>query len=122
MKSIANLRGKLKYRKLGKKGPLVSSLGFGCMVLTESYGASDKEAFGKIIRKAFDRGVTFFDTADCYGHGVNEELLGKEIQSFRKEIVIATKCGIEINPVDFSHRLIISRVISERLAKQAFNG
>jgi aryl-alcohol dehydrogenase-like predicted oxidoreductase len=75
------------------------------MVMTESYGASDKKAFGKIIRKAYDNGVTFFDTADCYGYGVNEELLGKAIKSFRKDIIVATKCGIEINPTDFSHTI-----------------
>lgn len=95
----------MKYRKLGKKGPLVSSLGFGCMVMTQSYGASDKEAFGTLVQKAYENGVTFFDTADVYGQGFNEELLGKAIQSFRKEIVVATKCGIEINPTDFSHTI-----------------
>lgn len=95
----------MKYRKLGKKGPLVSSLGFGCMVMTESYGASDKKAFGSIIQKAYENGVTFFDTADVYGQGSNEELLGKAVQSFRKEIIVATKCGIEINPTDFSHTI-----------------
>ncbi len=95
----------MKYRKLGKKGPLVSSLGLGCMVMTESYGASDKKADERIIQKAYEKGVNFFDTADVYGQGANEELLGKAVKAFRKDIVIATKCGIQIDPNNFSHSI-----------------
>ncbi len=93
----------MKYRKLGKKGPLVSSLGLGCMVMTESYGASDKKLDAQVIQKAYEKGVTFFDTADCYGMGANEELVGQAVKSFRKNVVIATKCGIEIRKSDFHH-------------------
>ncbi len=93
----------MKYRRLGKKGPLVSSLGLGCMVMTESYGHADKKAASNLIEKAYEKGVTFFDTADCYGMGANEELLGHAVKSFRKDVVIATKCGIEIRKSDFQH-------------------
>jgi aryl-alcohol dehydrogenase-like predicted oxidoreductase len=93
----------MKYRKLGKKGPTVSSIGLGCMVLTESYGPSDKKLDAQLIQKAYEKGVTFFDTADCYGMGANEELVGQAIKPFRKDVLIATKCGIEIRESDFQH-------------------
>ncbi len=95
----------MKYRKLGKKGPQVSSLGLGCMVLTESYGATDPNAAENLIKKAYENGITFYDTADVYGQGANEELLGKAVHAFRSKVVIATKCGIQINPQDFAHTI-----------------
>ncbi|HEY5260069.1 MAG TPA: aldo/keto reductase, partial [Rhabdochlamydiaceae bacterium] len=92
----------MKYRKLGTHGPKVSSVGLGCMTFTESYGLSDKEAALQVIQKAYENGITFFDTADAYGHGANEKLLGKAAKSFRKNVVIASKCGIQIDPSDFT--------------------
>jgi len=83
----------MKKRKLG--GSLeVSSIGLGCMGLTFAYGpATEKLQAIALIRKAFERGVTFFDTAEAYGPFLNEDLVGEALQPFRKEVVIATKFG-----------------------------
>jgi len=84
----------MKIRKLGKIGPEVSSLGLGCMGLSYGYGpATDKKEAIKLIRAAFDLGVTFFDSAEAYGPFVNEELLGEAIAPFRDQVVVATKFG-----------------------------
>lgn len=85
----------MKYRKLGKNGPLVSALGLGCMGMSPSYGPINDTLSLKVIQRAYDVGITFFDTADMYGDGANEKLLGSAIRSFRDKIVIATKCGIK---------------------------
>ncbi|HEX3659957.1 MAG TPA: aldo/keto reductase [Acidobacteriaceae bacterium] len=74
----------------------VSALGFGCMGLSFGYGpATAKEKAIKVIRAAFDGGVTFFDTAECYGPFTNEELLGEALAPVRDKVVIATKFGFE---------------------------
>ncbi|WP_423147885.1 aldo/keto reductase [Rubrolithibacter danxiaensis] len=84
----------MEKRELGKSGLEVSALGLGCMGLSFGLGpAIDKQDAIKLIRKAFELGVTFFDTAEAYGPGANEELLGEALQPFRKEAVIATKFG-----------------------------
>ncbi len=84
----------MKYRKLGKSDLEVSALGLGCMGLSFGLGpAIDKQEAIKLIRAAFEKGVTFFDTAEAYGPFVNEELLGEALVSFRDEVVIATKFG-----------------------------
>jgi len=86
----------MQKRKLGKEGLEVSSIGLGCMGLSFGLGpAADKQDAIKLIRKAFELGVTFFDTAEAYGPFANEELLGEALQPFRKEIVIATKFGFK---------------------------
>jgi aryl-alcohol dehydrogenase-like predicted oxidoreductase len=86
----------MQKRKLGKSGLEVSALGLGCMGLSFALGpATDKEAAIKLIREAYEQGVTFFDTAECYGPFANEELLGEALLPFRKEIVIATKFGFQ---------------------------
>jgi aryl-alcohol dehydrogenase-like predicted oxidoreductase len=85
----------MKYRKLGKRGPLVSALGLGCMGMSASYGPTDDATSLQVIQRAYDRGITFFDTADIYGNGVNEQLLGRAVRSFRDKITLATKCGIK---------------------------
>jgi len=84
----------MKTRILGKSGLEVSELGLGCMGLTFGYGpaTSEKDAIG-LIQKAYDLGVTFFDTAEAYSQGLNEQFLGKAVKSFRNEVVIATKFG-----------------------------
>jgi aryl-alcohol dehydrogenase-like predicted oxidoreductase len=83
-------------RKLGAGGLEVSAIGLGCMGLSFGYGpATDKQTGIELIRAAFERGVTFFDTAEAYGPGMNEELLGEALQPFRDRVVIATKFGIK---------------------------
>jgi aryl-alcohol dehydrogenase-like predicted oxidoreductase len=84
----------MKYRKLGKSGLEVSTLGLGCMGLSFGYGpATDKTNAIKLLRAAVERGVTFFDTAEAYGPFANEELLGEALEPFRNQLVIATKFG-----------------------------
>jgi aryl-alcohol dehydrogenase-like predicted oxidoreductase len=84
----------MQKRKLGKSGLEVSALGLGCMGLSFGYGpAADKEQAIKLIRAAYEGGVTFFDTAECYGPFTNEELLGEALEPFRDKVVIATKFG-----------------------------
>jgi aryl-alcohol dehydrogenase-like predicted oxidoreductase len=86
----------MNKRKLGKSGLEVSALGFGCMGLSFGYGpATEKNEAIKVIRAAFERGVTFFDTAEAYGPYLNEELVGEAVEPFRKKVVIATKFGFK---------------------------
>ncbi len=85
----------MQKRKLGNSGLEVSALGMGCMGLSFGYGpATDKEEAIKLIRAAYEQGVTFFDTAEAYG-AANEKLLGEALAPFRKEVVIATKFGFK---------------------------
>ena len=84
----------MQKRKLGTNGPEVSALGLGCMGLSYGYGpATDRQTAITLIRTAFDRGVTFFDTAEAYAQGANEDLLGEALAPFRDQVVIATKFG-----------------------------
>ena len=85
----------MQKRVLGKSGLEVSALGLGCMGLTFSYGpATDKTDAIKLIRAAFEKGVTFFDTAEVYG-AMNEELVGEAVAPFRNQVVIGTKFGFK---------------------------
>ena len=85
----------MEKRKLGKDLE-VSAIGLGCMGLSFGYGAAtNKNDAIKLIRAAFDKGVTFFDTAEAYGPYVNEEVLGEAIEPFRDQVVIATKFGFK---------------------------
>ena len=87
----------MKYRELGKSGLKVSAMGLGCMGMSHGYGAAgDKAEMIKLIHQAVEKGVTFFDTAEVYGPYANEELVGEALEPYRKEVVIATKCGIQI--------------------------
>lgn len=88
----------MQKRKLGNGGLEVSAMGLGCMGLSYGYGPATetKEAI-KLIRTAFERGITFFDTAEAYGPYKNEELLGEALAPFREKVVIATKFGFEFN-------------------------
>ena len=89
---------KIQPRKLGSNGPEVSALGLGCMGLSYGYGpATDRQDAIKLIRAAFDAGVTFFDTAEVYGPFTNEEVLGEAVAPFRNQVVIATKFGFDVN-------------------------
>jgi aryl-alcohol dehydrogenase-like predicted oxidoreductase len=86
----------MQKRILGKSGLEVSALGLGCMGLSFGYGsATDKQDAINLIRKAFELGVTFFDTAEAYGPFTNEELLGEALEPFRSQVVIATKFGFK---------------------------
>ena len=83
-------------RQLGKSGLEVSSLGLGCMGLSFAYGpALEHKAAVALIRKAFDKGVTFFDSAEAYGPYTNEVLLGEALAPMRDQVVIATKFGFK---------------------------
>jgi aryl-alcohol dehydrogenase-like predicted oxidoreductase len=80
-------------RRLGRDGPEVSAIGLGCMGMSEFYvGGSERESVAT-IHEALDRGVTFLDTADMYGWGANEELVGRAIADRRDEVFLATKFG-----------------------------
>ncbi|KAF1855935.1 hypothetical protein Lal_00002523 [Lupinus albus] len=84
----------MKTRKLGHHDLEVSTLGLGCMGLSYGYGpATEKQQAIRLIRHAFDLGVTFFDTAEAYGPYLNEEIVGEALAPFRNEVVIATKFG-----------------------------
>ncbi|HTQ70519.1 MAG TPA: aldo/keto reductase [Acidocella sp.] len=84
----------MEKRQLGRSGLTVSALGLGCMGLSFGYGpATERKAAIALIRAAYERGVTFFDTAEAYGPGTNEELLGEALAPMRDEVVIATKFG-----------------------------
>ncbi|MDQ0463285.1 aryl-alcohol dehydrogenase-like predicted oxidoreductase [Caulobacter ginsengisoli] len=84
----------MQTRKLGTSGLEVSAIGLGCMGLSFGYGpAADRTDAVKLIRTAFERGVTFFDTAEAYGPFANEELLGEALAPIRDQVVIATKFG-----------------------------
>jgi aryl-alcohol dehydrogenase-like predicted oxidoreductase len=88
----------MQKRKLGNSGLEVSSLGLGCMGMSFAYGPPpDKQAMIALIRAAFERGVTFFDTAEAYGPFTNEELVGEAVASFRDHVVIATKFGFSFD-------------------------
>ena len=88
----------MKTRTLGQSGLEVSALGLGCMGLSFGYGpATDKQEAIKLIRAAFEQGVTFFDTAEVYGPFTNEELLGEALEPFRNQVVIATKFGFRLD-------------------------
>src|SRR6202162_1060849 len=90
----------MQKRKLGKSGLEVSAIGLGCMGMTDAYGQRpDREKMIPIIRAAVERGVTFFDTAENYGPFRNEELVGEALAPFRRDVVIATKFGHNIDPI-----------------------
>ena len=89
----------MQTRKLGKSNLEVSAIGLGCMGMSFGYGpAGDKQEMISVIRKAVERGVTFFDTAEVYGPYTNEELVGEALEPFRKQVVIATKFGFKLDP------------------------
>ncbi|MTH79999.1 aldo/keto reductase [Paracoccus aestuariivivens] len=86
----------MKTRKLGRNGPEVSVLGYGCMGLSYGYGPAIERPRGiDMIRAAYARGVTFFDTAEAYAQGANEDLLGEALAPMRDQVVIATKFGFQ---------------------------
>ncbi len=88
----------MRKRQLGKSGLEVSAIGLGCMGISQSYGNPMANPDGvKLIRDAFERGITFFDTAEIYGPYRNEEVVGEALEPFRDQAVIATKFGFDIS-------------------------
>ncbi|WP_170335554.1 aldo/keto reductase [Ruegeria arenilitoris] len=88
----------MKKRQLGSQGLEVSALGYGAMGVTSFYGTSDEASALAAVQKAYDLGVTFFDTAELYGWGENEKFIGRAVKDFRDDIVIATKFGFSPDP------------------------
>jgi aryl-alcohol dehydrogenase-like predicted oxidoreductase len=89
----------MQKRKLGKSNLEVSAIGLGCMGLSHGYGPPVEKNYGiSLIRAAFERGVTFFDTAEAYGPFTNEELVGEALAPIRDQVVIATKFGFKLDP------------------------
>src|SRR5438094_4874688 len=87
----------MQKRKLGKSNLEVSAIGLGCMGMSFSYGPhKDKQEMISLLHAAVEHGVTFFDTAEVYGPFTNEELVGEGLAPFRKQVVIATKCGFDL--------------------------
>jgi aryl-alcohol dehydrogenase-like predicted oxidoreductase len=85
-------------RTLGRTGPTVSAEGLGCMGMSFAYGTPDRAEAEATLARALDLGITFLDTADMYGRGHNEQLVGEAIASRRDEVVLATKFGIRPDP------------------------
>jgi aryl-alcohol dehydrogenase-like predicted oxidoreductase len=99
MKKSATILETMKKRTLGKSGLEVAELGLGCMGMSMSYGKTpDRKEMLSLLRAAFDRGITFFDTAEVYGPFTNEELVGEALAPVRDQIVIATKFGFRLDP------------------------
>lgn len=88
----------MKIRKLGGQGLQVSTIGLGCMGMSEFYGNRDGKESIATLHRALELGVTFLDTADVYGPHINEELVGKAIKGQRNKVVLATKFGIVRDP------------------------
>src|SRR5438552_6946552 len=86
----------MQKRKLGRSGLEVSAIGFGAMGMSQSYGpAGTREEMIAVLRAAVERGVTFFDTAEIYGAGHNEDVVGEALEPFKGRVVIATKFGFK---------------------------
>jgi aryl-alcohol dehydrogenase-like predicted oxidoreductase len=99
----------MQYRRLGKSSLVVSALGLGCMGMSEFYGDADERESIATIHHAIDRGITLLDTADVYGMGRNEELVGRAIEKRRHQVIIATKFGIVRDPSNAGARGVSGR-------------
>src|ERR1700733_7338309 len=80
-------------RRLGHKGLTISAMGLGCMGMSEFYGSRNDEESIRVIHRSLELGIDFLDTADVYGIGANEELVGRAIHGRRDRVVLATKFG-----------------------------
>ena len=89
-----SLELRMQTRKLGRSGLFASALGLGCMGMSDFYGAGEETESIATIHRAIELGITFLDTADIYGLGRNEELVGKAIKGRRDKVVLATKFGV----------------------------
>jgi aryl-alcohol dehydrogenase-like predicted oxidoreductase len=99
----------MQSRRLGRTGPSVSALGLGCMGMSEFYGSTDEREAVATIHRALELGVTLLDTADVYGYGANEELVGRAIADRREQVVLATKFGIVRDHADPAARGVDGR-------------
>ncbi|MET4105087.1 aldo/keto reductase [Hymenobacter sp. UYP22] len=99
----------MKTRQLGQQGPIVSTVGLGCMGMSDFYGGRDEAESLRTLARALELGVTFLDTADMYGPYTNEELVGKALKGQRDKVVLATKFGIQRDPQDPAKRGINGR-------------
>jgi aryl-alcohol dehydrogenase-like predicted oxidoreductase len=100
----------MQNRKLGSRRLEISAIGLGCMGISFGYGpAVDKQTGISLIRSAVELGVTFFDTAEVYGPFTNEELVGEALAPVRKQVVIATKFGFDVDPNTRQQRGLDSR-------------
>ncbi len=96
----------MKQRRLGKNGPQVGAIGLGCMGMSEFYGPGEEAESIRTIHRALELGVTMLDTADMYGSGENERLVGRAIAHARDRVFLATKFGIVRDPGDPASRRI----------------
>ena len=99
----------MEHRTLGTQGLEVSAIGLGCMGMSEFYGEGDDSESIATIQRALDEGLSFLDTADMYGSGANERLVGTAIAGRRDEVVLATKFGIVRDAEDSSIRGVSGR-------------
>lgn len=86
----------MNTRSLGQQGLRVSTLGYGCMGISTAYGPSNEKDGIKTIQHAYELGINFFDTAELYGNGHNEQVLGKAVTGFRDQVTLATKFGFDM--------------------------
>lgn len=105
----------MQQRTLGQQGLRVSAIGYGAMGITSFYGASDDDGVSA-IQRAYELGVTFYDTAEMYGWGEGERILGKAIKGFRDEVVVASKFGFTPQMGRDSRPENIRRVINNSLS------
>jgi aryl-alcohol dehydrogenase-like predicted oxidoreductase len=99
---------------LGGQGLNVSRIGLGCMGMSDFYEGRDEAEAIATIHRGLELGVTFLDTADMYGSGANEKLVGRAIAGRRDEVVLATKFGIRRDPADPAARILEARPESHR--------
>ena len=109
--------------KLGSQGAIVSRMGLGCMGMSEFYGARNDEESAATILRALDLGVTLLDTADMYGIGHNEELVGRTIRGRREEVFLATKfANIRRKTIRLTGKSVAGRSMCARHAMLRFKG
>ncbi len=109
----------MEKRQLGKNGPLVPALGLGCMGMSDFYGPRDEAESLATLNHALDRGVTHLDTADMYGYGDNEVLLGKLLKARRSDVFLATKFGFIRDRADPGKRAVSGKADYVRAACEA---
>src|SRR5260221_13864441 len=88
----------MEKRRLVSEGLVVSQLGLGCMEMSQMYGPPDDVELTATLERAIELGIDFFDTADVYGNGHNEELVGKTLRKYRDRVIIATKFANQVLP------------------------
>ncbi|MBK8558033.1 MAG: aldo/keto reductase [Lewinellaceae bacterium] len=107
-------------RILGNRGLEVSAIGLGCMGMSFGYGpAADKQEMIALLHAAVEQGITFFDTAEVYGPFTNEALVGEALAPFKREVIIATKFGFDIDPVQMKSIGVNSRPENIRKVAEA---